>query len=51
MDTGEETFVSAVSCGVCGQEITDVDPPLPGTDPEPDPDVPDNTLPTPDPQP
>lgn len=48
MDTGEETFVGSVGCGVCGQPITDVVPPLPGTeDPDPE-DVPDNTLPTPE---
>jgi hypothetical protein len=44
-ETGETVYVSSVVCGVCGQEITDVDPPLPGTDPAPDPPEIDNTLP------
>ena len=28
-DTGETEWVSAVYCGACGQQITDVEPPLP----------------------
>lgn len=34
---GETYYVSSVVCGVCGEPITDVEPPLPGTDPEPEP--------------
>jgi hypothetical protein len=44
---GNEAFVSSVVCGACGNEITDVDPPLPGSEPAPPerPDRPDNSLP------
>ena len=47
-DTGETEWVTGVSCGACGEPITDIDPPLPDPEPEPDPDVPDNTLPEPE---
>lgn len=47
-DTGETEWVSAVTCGVCGQEIRDIRPPLPGTEP---PDRPDQGLPGPQPEP
>lgn len=33
-DTGQTEYVSAVMCGVCGQEITDVVPPLPTAQPK-----------------
>jgi hypothetical protein len=36
-DTGDTVYVSSVVCGVCGQSIDDVDPPLPDPAPEPDP--------------
>jgi hypothetical protein len=44
-DTGDEIFVSSVVCGGCGEPIEDVEPPLPGTDPEPPPGELDNSLP------
>lgn len=36
-ETGDEQWVSAVMCGVCGNEITDVVPPLPSNEPQPQP--------------
>lgn len=35
-EEGETAYVSGVVCGVCSQQITDIQPPIPGTDPEPE---------------
>jgi hypothetical protein len=33
-DTGEPHYVRDVFCGVCGQQITDIQPPVPEVDPK-----------------